>query len=146
MTPNRTVLRLVGLMALGSLPGCTMHRPPMPPVADHCPVIGDGKFEAWLDAMPGPGSTGPTLNISGKVDLPTPGYRLELVAGPADRMMPPSQRFRLVATPPGGMTAQVVTSTEVHYRAHATYSAYRSLVILCGDRALATITDIPTAR
>lgn len=141
--PNKFILPAI--LLLGGLGGCVIDHPKSVPVAG-CPVIGEGKFEAWLDAMPGPGSNGPTLNISGKVDLPTPGYTLELQEGPADRMMPPSQRFRLAATPPGGMAAQVVTSTDVHYRAHSTYPVYRSLVITCGDRVLATVTDIPTVR
>lgn len=139
-----TCFLLPAIVLLGAVGGCTMNRPPLSQTGDNCPLIGAGKFEAWLDAMPGPGNTGPSLNIAGKVALPTPGYRLELIAGPADRMMPPSQRFRLVANPPGGIAAQVVTTTDVHYRAAAQYPAYRSLVILCGDRALATITDVPT--
>lgn len=137
------VMVLPAIALLGGMSSCVADHPKSQPVAN-CPVIGEGKFEAWLDAMPGPGSTGPTLNLAGKVDLPTPGYKLELIAGPADRAMPPSQRFRLVATAPGGMVAQVVTTTEVKYRAHAQYPAYRSLVILCGDRSVATISDIPT--
>lgn len=138
---------LLACAAAGLLAGCQTTPPPAEmAVAPACPVIGEGKWQAWLDAMPGPGSTGPTLNIAGEVDLPTPGYTLTLVEGPADRMMPPSQRFRLEAVPPGGMTAQVVTHETVKYRARSTYPAYRSIIVLCGDRALATITDIPTAR
>jgi hypothetical protein len=140
---RKNVGLLPAIALLGGLSGCVQDHPKPVPVAG-CPVIGDGQFEAWLDAMPGPGTKGPMLNIAGKVDLPTPGYRLELIAGPADRAMPPSQRFRLVATAPGGMTAQVVTQTQVKYRAPAQYPAYRSLIILCGDRAVATIGDIPT--
>lgn len=133
------------LVLLTALSAC-MTTPPDSPAASAstCPVIGDGVWEAWLNAMPGPGSSGPTLVISGKVDLPSPGYALTLVAGPADRMMPPSQRFRLEAVRPSGMNAQVVTSTQVSYRGRATYPSYRSIVILCGDRALATISEIPT--
>ena len=148
MTVYRTRTGLVAVLAIvATLSGCAMqrgmHRPPLPQMAENCPAIGAGHFEAWLDAMPGPGGSHASLNISGKVDLPTPGYRLELAAGPADRMMPPSQRFRLVAWPPPGMAAQVVTTSEVHYRAPAQYPAYRSLIILCGERVLATITHIP---
>ena len=140
----RTRFLLPAIVLLGGLGGCMMHRPPLPQTGENCPLIGAGKFEAWLDAMPGPGKTGPNLNISGKVALPTTGYRLELIVGPADRMMPPSQRVRLIVTPPGGLAAQVVTMAEVHYRGPAQYPAYRSLVIVCGARTVATITDIPT--
>lgn len=138
----------LGLALAAALSGCMMAPPPEPvgPVTAACPVIGDGRWQAWLDAMPGPGDGRPTLNIAGEVDLPTPGWGLRLVPGPADRMMPPSQRFRLEASKPRGMGAQVVTPMTVKYREKASYPAYRSIIVLCGDRALATITDIPTVR
>jgi hypothetical protein len=109
-----------------------------------CPVIASRGWSAWLNAMPGPGAMGPMLNITGEVDMSAPGFRLELVAGPADRAMPPSQRFRLVATAPDGMMTQVVTPTPVKYREKATYPSYHSIMILCGERAIATITEVPT--
>ena len=83
------------------------------------------------------------LHISGEVNLPTPGYAVTLEAGPADRAMPPSQRFRLKATPPNGMVTQVVTPTRVTFHEAATYPAYRSIVILCGQRVLASINEVP---
>ena len=115
---------------------------PAPPIADNCPAQRSRGWQATLDAMPGPGKTGPTLTIAGEVDLPSPGWRVMLEPGPADRMLPPSQRFRLIAAAPGGMVAQVISPTQVTYRAKADYPAYRSIIILCGDRSLATITDI----
>lgn len=69
---------------------------------------------------------------------------MALEAGPADRAMPPSQRFRLEAKPPSGMVTQVVTPTRVIFHEDATYPAYRSIVVLCGERVLATITEVPT--
>lgn len=129
-----------------ALAGCVAETPPKGEAATPaaCPVLASRNWSAWLDAMPGPGYDGPTLNIAGEADMPTPGYKLELVAGPADRAMPPSQRFRLVAAAPEGMVAQVITPTPVKYREKATYPAYRSIIVLCGDQALATITEIPT--
>lgn len=134
------IAALISLALTGCIPQASP--PETAPLADGCPVLGSRGWSATLDKMPGPDAGAGTLSISGEVDLPTPGYSVTLVAGPADRMLPPSQRFRLTATPPGGMTAQVVTPTPVAYRAKADYPAYRSIVILCGDRALATITDI----
>jgi hypothetical protein len=109
-----------------------------------CPVIASREWNAYINAMPGPGAK-PSLNISGVVDLPTPGFKVELIAGPADRMMPPGQRFSLVATPPEGMVAQVVTPTPVRYSAPATYGTYRSITIGCGGKVLAEIENIRTA-
>ena len=84
------------------------------------------------------------LHISGEVDLPTPGYSVTLEAGPADRAMPPSQRFRLKVTPPSGMVTQVVTPTQIIFQETATYPAYRSIVVLCEQRVLATIAEVPS--
>ena len=109
-----------------------------------CPVLASRGWTAYINAMPGPGAK-PTLNISGEVDLPTPGFKVELIAGPADRMMPPGQRFSLVATGPEGMVAQVVTATPVTYSAEPMSQQYRSITIGCGGKVLAQITDIKTA-
>ena len=94
--------------------------------------------------MPGPDNK-KTLHISGEIDLPTPGYTVTLTEGISDRAMPPSQRFRLALTKPGGMVAQVVTPAPVKYQGLASSPAYRTILILCGDRLLAAISDIPIA-
>ena len=135
---NRVLIASAGAVLLV---GCVTTPPPQR-ITQDCAVGGSRNWTATLDAMPGPGKTGPTLTITGEVDLPTPGYQTVLIAGPADRMMPPSQRFRLESSAPGGMVAQVVTPTPVTYRATADYPAYRAIVIQCGDRSLATITDV----
>ena len=106
-----------------------------------CLAIASRSWSAWLDAMPGGGGT--RLNISGEVDLPSSGYKVSWTEGPADRAMPPSQHFRLAMSPPDGMVAQVVTPMAVKYEGKATYPAYRSIVVICGDKVLTTIADIP---
>jgi hypothetical protein len=114
------------------------------PVAQ-CPVIDSRGWTAWIDAMPGPDAVR-TLHISGEVDLPTPGFTVELVPGPADRTMPPGQRFSLVARASPGMVAQVVTPTPVKYAGKATYPAYREIIIGCGGEVLARIERIDVAQ
>ena len=109
-----------------------------------CPVIESRDWKAWIDAMPMVGTDGNRLHIAGEVDLPTPGYSVELIPGPADRAMPPSQRFSLVATPPDGIVAQVVTPTPVRYQGKAMYPAYRSIKVSCGGKPLAAIPEVPT--
>lgn len=122
--------------------GCARVPPsePAPPTdaGGDCPVVGTGQ---WSAAIIGAGGAA-ELEIVGTVDLPTPGYRLGLIAGPADRAMPPAQRFTLTTSPPTGITATVVTATRVIYRDKATYPAYRQILIRCGDRVLTTIADI----
>lgn len=130
------------LALLGSLAACaTTPEAPQPMEKPACPVIDSGNWHAWIDKMPGPGAT-PTLNISGEIDLPTPGYEVKLVAGPADRMMPPGQRFDLELTKPDGMVAQVVTPTAVKYREPTPYDRMRLVRISCGGKVLATIPDV----
>ena len=114
------------------------------PVSD-CPVLGSRGWSAWINAMPGPGAVR-TLHITGEVDLPTPGYTVELIPGPADRMMPPGQRFSLVARPPGGMAAQIVTPTPARYHGAAVYPAYREILVGCGGEVLARIGSVETVQ
>ena len=127
-------------MAAALLAGCVPVDDAPPPASD-CPVSDSRNWHAWIDRMPGPGSK-PTLHISGEVDLPTPGYQVSLKPGPADRAMPPGQRFTLETRAPDGMVAQVITPTEVRYRGPATYPRYREIIIGCGGSALVTIPDV----
>ena len=53
-------------------------------------------WQATIDRMPGPGAQA-MLHITGEIDMPTPGYSVELAQGPADRMMPPGVRFQQVS-------------------------------------------------
>lgn len=124
-----------------ALAACAPVEAPEKPTPAGCPVLADRNWHAWIDRMPGPGAT-PTLNISGEVDLPTPGYAVLLEEGPADRAMPPGLHFTLEARPPGGMTTQVVTKTAVRYREPTPYPRIRQIVIACGDRTLVTIPDV----
>ncbi|MBM3594642.1 MAG: hypothetical protein FJX31_02335 [Alphaproteobacteria bacterium] len=114
------------------------------PVAQ-CPVIDSRGWTSWIDAMPGLDAV-LTLHISGEVDLPTPGYLVELVHGPADRMIPPGQRFSLVDRASPRMAVQAVTPTPVKYAGKATYPAYREIVIGCGGRVLARIDRVEVAQ
>ena len=113
---------------------------------NQCPVLDSRDWAAWIDAEPSTDGSKPQLIITGEVDLPTPGYSAAWIEGPADRAMPPGQRFDLVLTPPDGMVAQVISTEEVRYQADAAYDAYRVIYVSCGDQQLAEITDIPIAQ
>ena len=115
-----------------------------PPASD-CPVYESRDWQAWINAMPGPNSN-PTLHIRGEVDMPTPGWSVELVAGPADRAQPPGLRFRLKTERPGGIVTQVITPTEVRYEAPTPYREIREIIIGCGDRTLVTIDEVTVAQ
>ncbi len=144
-------LVLTALIAIPALSSCTTaatgqsaeSQAPVFEFSD-CPVIDSRSWNAWINAMPGPGAK-PTLHITGEVDLPTPGYKLELIPGPADRRNTPGQRFSLAAAKPEGIVAQVVTTEQVRYSAPPTYDKYRSITIGCGGKVLAQIEKIPVA-
>lgn len=109
-----------------------------------CPHV-SRDWQAWISAMPGPDAKR-TLHITGSVDMPTPGYSVKLVGGPADRMQPPGLRFQLEATPPDGMATQVITPTEVNYSEETPYPQIREIMISCGERPVAVITEVPVAQ
>ena len=127
-----------------SLSACTPYDAPptSPPSADECPAYESRDWQAWINVMPGPNAK-PTLHIQGEVDMPTPGWSVELIGGPADRMNPPGLRFRLEAEKPHGMVTQVITPTQVRYAETTPYSQIRQIIITCGDEALVTLTDVP---
>ena len=109
-----------------------------------CPTV-SRDWQAWINAMPGPDAQR-TLHITGSVDMPTPGYTVELVGGPADRMQPPGLRFRMEVTPPDGPVTQVITPTEVRYSEPTPYSQIREIMITCADRPVVVITEVPVAQ
>ena len=117
-------------------------KPPQTPKQASCLIGESSDWVAWLNKMPGP--DGPSLHISGKIVLPTPGYTVEVRKGPLDRRQPPSQRLRLELTPPTGIVAQVTTTQEVKASFPTNLSAYRSVIIGCGDKVLATINNVET--
>ena len=104
-----------------------------------CPVMGSRNWHAWIDRV---AENESRLNISGEVDLPTPGYQVEVKPGILDRRKPPAQRFSLSFTPPDGIVAQVITPTKVSYTMSTSILEYRSVIIYCGDKLLAEIPDV----
>ena len=129
-----------------ALASCAPYEEPgtAPPASD-CAAYESRNWAAYINKMPGPGAR-PALHITGEVDMPTPGYSVELVAGPADRAMPPGLRFRMVTERPDGNVTQVITPTEVRYAEPTPYSQIRQIIIGCGDRTLTTITDVPVVQ
>ena len=91
-----------------------------------------------------PGTKGPTLNISGEITLPTSGYTISVRAGPLDRRQPPTQRVILDLVKPDGPALQVLTMEAVSGQLSDALPAYRAVMIVCGDKALAEIANIET--
>ena len=104
-----------------------------------CPVIETRNWHAWIDGF---GEEELRLNISGEVDLPTPGYQVEWQQGILDRRQPPTQRISLSLIPPEAMVIQVITPTKVNFTMATSILEYRSVMIYCGDQLLAEIPDV----
>lgn len=110
--------------------------------AGACPIAGSSDWAAWVSAMPGPDR--PRLIVTGKVTVPTGGYRLALREGPLLRSEPPIQQILLdVALPSGGATQAIVTH-EVRGEWPA-LERYRAVTIHCGGEVLAEISPVERA-
>lgn len=107
--------------------------------ADACPVLASTGWRAATGMAAG--GKDRVLAVSGTVTLPTPGWRLELAQGMADRSARPVQHFQLLASPPAGIVAQVLTDYPVEAETPA-LGAYGGVVIQCEGRVLAEITGI----
>lgn len=105
---------------------------------DHCPVVAS---TGWRAALEMTGGKGAHLVVRGTVTLPTPGWRLELAPGMADRSARPVQHFQLLASPSAEMVAQVLTDYQV-YAETPSLGAYGGVVIQCEGRVLAEIATI----
>ena len=139
-------LRLIAAVCAALLGACAAapETPMSNPASGRCAVIESSDWNAWINAMPGPGAVR-TLHVTGRITLPTPGYGAALREGPADRSAVPVQQLILNLTPPGGMVAQVLTTQEVRFEGPAIAQNYRGVRIMCAGAQLAEITEIITA-
>lgn len=109
---------------------------------NHCRIYDSRNWHAWLDTFDLVEGKY-RLNITGEVDLPSPGYELTWQMGIADRAFPPGQNISLSAKKADGrMSIQVITPTAVSLKQEVPHAAYRKIAIFCGDRLLTTITDV----
>ena len=135
-------------------PGTEPYPPPPPgaypgapgqPQPPECPITASREWTAWVNAMPGPGAR-PALVVRGKVVTPTGGYQVAF-----DRIMQirpgqPSQAFvTLYVAPPGGAPASQASSTHEVRWEWPLNQPVGSVVVRCGDKTLAEITNIQTA-
>lgn len=149
MPPSPLARIAAASFALAALTNCQpIDEPdgaPPPPKGAACAVIESRGWAAWVNAMPGPGATR-QLIATGEIVLPTPGYKVAVTAGAADRSATPVQQLILDLTPPSGPVAQVLTTESVRYQGPAISMTYRGVRIMCGGAMLAEITDVPVAQ
>jgi hypothetical protein len=106
---------------------------------DNCASWPSRDWSANVDT----GMTGRVLHVRGKIDFPSLGYTWTIAPNVADD--PASGAVRLTLTPvaPQAGGAAIDTNVALTYDAPATAPRYTEIVVLCGRRTLATITDIP---
>jgi hypothetical protein len=122
------------------------------PVASptECPVIDSRDWTAFVNAMPGPDAR-PELIVTGTVQLPSAGYTVGLEPGPTDRSARPVQIVELVAMPPEGPAATVLSDVDVRLQMPALVPAagapspYRGVRVVCAGSELAFIAPVETA-
>ncbi|MDZ4308687.1 hypothetical protein [Allopontixanthobacter sp.] len=128
-------LAVAGALALG---GCTTVSDEP---ADNCRVLESEGWAANVASVPGNPDRN-QLTVTGRVTMPTPAYTFAWEAGRLDRSAVPSFELRLLATPPDGMVAQVLDTSEVTYTGPAAAPRYSAITVTCEGRVLARIEDV----
>ena len=129
--------------SVAGLAGCTAATGSAPPPSRaECPISESSDWAAWVSAMPGPDR--PKLIVTGKVTVPTGGYRLALEEGPLLEIHPPIQQVMLIVERPGGSVTQAIVTHEVRLELPALES-YGGVTVKCGDAVLADIRPVERA-
>lgn len=136
-------MRATAALALLLLSGCAAVPMPTEPGAA-CPIAGSSDWAAWVNAMPGPGPNGQHLIVTGKVTVPTGGYRVSLEPGPVREIHPPVQEVILNVVPPSGAATQAIVEHEVRTSVPALPS-YGAVIVRCGRDTVATIENVERA-
>ncbi len=117
---------------------------PSPPASSSdCPVLRSSGWQAHVDTMPEPGAR-PSLIISGRVTVPTGGYRVALRMGQIAESYPVQVTVYLDATPPTGMATQALVTHGVR-DSWPSEARVGSDTVRCGSTVLARIDNIATA-
>ncbi|MDP9793588.1 hypothetical protein J2S43_002100 [Catenuloplanes nepalensis] len=92
----------------------------------------EGDWTAFFNRQP-PGPF--TLTVTGRLQMPTPGYKVTLTKTAPQGINPRDLLLDLTITPPSGPVIQVVTEVEVVYR-ERTESGYDTVTILPGGPSI----------
>ncbi len=134
------LLILASALALGS---CAAVPAPHGIGEAECGIIRSNDWAAWVNAMPGPNAR-PTLIVTGKVTVPTGGYRFEWRDMRVMESYPVQVAVELDAIPPAGGATQAVVTDEVRGQWPIS-PPVGSLTVRCGDTVLARIAPVETA-
>ena len=115
--------------------------PPLP--ADGCAAAASSDWAAWVNAMPGP-SARPSLIVTGKVTVPTGGYRIQWGDMRVAESYPVQVFADLLVIPPSGAATQAIVTHDVRGQWPMT-PPVGSVTVRCGERVLARISPVETA-
>ncbi len=147
---HKMVFALLGWLALAS---CAPTAPPYypdprgpsgGPMPLACPIIGSSDWAAWVNAMPGPNAR-PTLIVTGRVTVPTGGYRFAWRDMRVMESYPVQVAANLHVIPPAGPATQAVVAHDVRGQWPIS-PPVGSVTVRCGDRVLARISPVETAQ
>jgi hypothetical protein len=150
-------MRMIRLAAaLLALAGCQADSPdrpvssdmPVPPRAPFaptrdCPILGSSDWSAFIDDMPDP-SKRPMLTISGKVRVPSGGYRARFLDMRVAESYPVQIFLDLAVTPPSGPATQAITTIDVGGE-FPVPPPVGSVTIRCGGQVIGVINEIVVA-
>ncbi len=114
-----------------------------PAAAMECGIIGSSDWAAWVNAMPGPNAR-PTLIVTGKVTVPTGGYRFAWRDMRVMESYPVQVAAELQAIPPAGPATHAVVTHDIRGK-WPIDPPVGSFTVRCGDQTLASIAPVATA-
>ena len=132
---------LPSVAALFALTGCAA--PINAPSAAGCPIAGSTGWAAWVNALPSPQARA-TLIVTGKVTVPTGGYRPQLVLEQIAESYPVQVFSRLQPNPPLGPATQAFATHTVRAE-WPMNSPVGSVTVRCGAQVVAHVSPVRTA-
>lgn len=93
------------------------------------PTLLKGTFKAWIDRMPG---AGPKLIVIGDMEVPTGGWRVDLVRRSPQGINPNILILDVAAQPPRGIVTQVITVVPLRYEERPPQHDYTQVTIANG--------------
>jgi hypothetical protein len=134
MKPFAIAAAALGLASCETTPG---------PSSRSCPAVSSSDWQAWVNAMPCPNAR-PRLIATGRVTMPTGGYRYRWGDLRVMESYPVQISVQLIPIPPSGPATQALESQEV--RGEWPMSPpVGSLTITCGDKVLGRVAPVQTA-
>ncbi|MEJ7777403.1 MAG: hypothetical protein WKF52_08510 [Sphingomicrobium sp.] len=117
---------------------------PYPPQQIGCPIVSSSNWAGWINAMPGPNAR-PSLIVTGKVTVPTGGYRFAWRDMRVMEGYPVQVSIDLEPVPPTGGATQAIVTHDVRGQWPMS-PPVGSVTIRCGGQTLAVISPVETAR